>query len=419
MNALVAEGLSKCYWIPRSTNEKGRRSLRERLLSPLTGGSQPSTTELWALRDVGFQVEPGTILGVIGPNGAGKSTLLKIIARVIAPTAGRVVGVGRVVSLLEMGAGFHPDLTARENILMNAALLGVPRHEALRRVDDIIEFAEVERFVESPLKHYSSGMYLRLAFALAIKMNPHILLADEILAVGDATFQERCLQTVEEGGRRGLTVLFVSHDMDAITRVCNRVMWLSGGQVVKDGDPEEVVDDYQNAIWSQADETRTEKGRLANRFGEILTVRLVSSEGKEIGGIPIDEDVFVRIRIRTLRPRLLSRCGVDMNTRNQLLFRSVDTEFRPMPVPGVYQALMRIPANLLAESTYWMTISCILTREPTLKDTKEYPLVIYNALNFIAYASERSVTTGRLRRAPLIAPKLDWTAQAETDATSV
>src|SRR6186713_3582164 len=199
MDSLVAEGLGKCYILSRDSEGKSSRSFWQRLKNPLGDSeSTPKTRDFWALRDASFRVEPGTVLGVIGPNGAGKSTLLQILARVITPTTGRVVGQGRVVSLLELGAGFDPDLSARENILMNAAILGVTRSEAQRRIPEILAFAEVEQFVASPLKHYSSGMYLRLAFSVVINMNPRILLADEILAVGDAAFQERCQQKVAE-----------------------------------------------------------------------------------------------------------------------------------------------------------------------------------------------------------------------------
>src|SRR5262245_31712483 len=192
MDSLVVDGLGKCYILERESEGKTTRSLWQRLKSPLGGESGSSSREFWALKDVSFRVEPGTILGWFGPNAAGKTTLLKILARVIMPTTGRVVGAGRVVSLLELGAGFDPDLPARDNIVMNAAILGVPKHEAMRRIPEILAFAEVEQFVNNPLRHYSSGMYFRLAFSVAIQMNPQILLADEILAVGDAVFQERC-----------------------------------------------------------------------------------------------------------------------------------------------------------------------------------------------------------------------------------
>ena len=177
-----------------------------------------------ALRNVSFEVAPGTILGIIGANGAGKSTLLKIIARVTRPTEGRVIGSGRVVSLLELGAGFNPDFSAHDNILMNAAMHGIPRREVLDRMDEIIQFAELEDYLDNPLRQYSSGMYLRLAFSVAINMRPDILLADEILAVGDMAFQERCLERVALEAERGLTVLFVSHDLSALSRLCHRIL---------------------------------------------------------------------------------------------------------------------------------------------------------------------------------------------------
>ena len=187
------------------------------------------------------------ILGIIGANGAGKSTLLKVIARVTRPTEGRVTGIGRVVSLLELGAGFNPDFSAHDNILMNAAMHGISRREVLDRMADIIQFAELDDFLDNPLRQYSSGMYLRLAFSVAINMQPDILLADEILAVGDIAFQERCLQRVAEESERGLTVLFVSHDMSAVSRLCHRVIWLDRGEVVQDGEPEGVIAEYEDA----------------------------------------------------------------------------------------------------------------------------------------------------------------------------
>ena len=413
MDSLVVEGLGKCYILGRGAEKKQTSTFRERLKPwASAGGEKSGAREFWALRDVSFRIQPGTILGVIGANGAGKTTLLKVLARVIAPTTGRVVGVGRVVSLLELGAGFDPDMPARDNILMNAAMLGIPKHEALRRMDEILAFAEADQFADTPLKHYSSGMYLRLAFSVAINMNPQILLADEILAVGDQAFQERCLQRVEEAGKDGLTVLFVSHDMDAILRVCNRVMWINGGEVVRMGDPEEIVDAYQNAIWAQADASRSERGRRANRFAEVLSVRLVSSGGRDIGGAPISEDVHVKVRLNTLKPRLGLKCALDLSTRGQLLFRSTDAEVHQLGEPGVYEVLAKIPANLLAEATYSVTVSCIITFK---NEPNDFPLVVYNALTFIAFSTEDRVAgiSGRVHKTGLIAPRLDWTVKQE------
>jgi lipopolysaccharide transport system ATP-binding protein len=414
MDSLVAENLGKCYILQESGMKRQTSTFRERLQPWKNAeGEESDAREFWALREVSFRLQPGSILGIIGANGAGKTTLLKILARVITPTTGRVVGVGRVVSLLELGAGFDPDLPADENILMNAAMLGIPKHEAIRRIPEIFEFAGVERFEGTPLKHYSSGMYLRLAFSVAVNMNPQILLADEILAVGDQLFQDKCLQRIADDAAKGLTVLFVSHDMEAIIRLCNRVMWIHAGQVMKIGEPELIVDEYQNAIWSQADASRSEKGRRANRFAEILAIRLVSGSGRDIGGAPISEDVSVKVRLNVLKAHVNLRCALDMNTRGQLLFRSSDSEVHRFGEEGIYDILAKIPANLLAESTYSVTVNCSLTyhNEPT-----EFLLVAYNALTFIAFSTEDTTVPtsgGRLQKPGLIAPKLEWTVRAE------
>ena len=414
MDSLVVENLGKCYILQGSGAKRQTSTFRERLEPWKNGDSEESDArEFWALRDVSFRLQPGSILGIIGANGVGKTTLLKILARVITPTTGRVVGVGRVVSLLELGAGFDPDLPADENILMNAAMLGIPKHEAIRRMAEIFEFAGVERFEGTPLKHYSSGMYLRLAFSVAVNMNPQILLADEILAVGDQLFQDKCLQRIADDAAKGLTVLFVSHDMEAIIRLCNRVMWIHSGQVMKIGEPDSIVDEYQNAIWSQADASRSEKGRRANRFAEILAIRLVSATGRDIGGAPISEDVYVRVRLNVLKPNVSVRCALDVNTRGQLLFRSSDPESHRFGEEGVYEILAKIPANLLAESTYSVTVNCSLTYHD---EPREFLLVAYNALTFIAFSTEETgvpLGAGRLQKPGLIAPKLEWTVKAE------
>jgi lipopolysaccharide transport system ATP-binding protein len=411
MNALTIEGLGKRYRISAADAEDSTFSARDfarGVKGLFTRGEKPlppGTKDFWALRDVSLEVERGTILGVIGANGAGKSTLLKILARVIKPTEGKARGVGRVVSLLELGAGFNPELSARENVLMNAALNGFSRAEALSRFDSIIEFAEMGQFVESPLKYYSSGMYLRLAFAVAVKMQPRILLADEILAVGDMMFQERCLNHVAEMGRDGLTVLFVSHDMDAIMRVCNRVIWLDGGKLVKDGDPEEVVTEYQNVSWSRADIATSERGRTANRYAEILAVRLVNDSGKEVGAPAVDEPVRLRIRFRTLRGRLFVRCAADFHVKRQLLFRAMDTEMRELPESGVYEAYLDIPPHFLAEINYSVGVTLDI-----LRDGKEYILVNYSALTFMAYSAgdAKMETAGRKG---LVAPRFPWSVE--------
>ena len=359
--------------------------------------------------DVSFDLEPGTILGIIGANGAGKSTLLKILARVSLPTEGLVTGNGRVVSLLELGAGFDPDLAARENVIMNAAMHGIPKTEALARLPDILAWAELDQFSPVPLKHYSSGMYLRLAFSVAINMGPRILLADEILAVGDMAFQERCLQKVEESGQQGLTVLFVSHDMEAITRVCNRVLWLHKGAVLRLGDPEEVVAEYQDAVWSDIDPSRFERGRQSSRFAAIRGVKLLSASGKEIGAAPTDEDVYLAIAFEAFKT-VSVKGAIDLHAKKQLLFRTADTEFRSIRSPGLYELRVRIPAHLLTDISYQVTASLTTRREG---QERQYRLVAYDALSFMAYNASETTSSvkGRAPKTGLLAPRFEWVVE--------
>lgn len=220
----------------RDVIAQGAASLGRRLLNPL-GGSRcagDGTEEFWALREVSFQVEKGERIGIIGRNGAGKSTLLKILSRITEPSTGKIRIRGRVASLLEVGTGFHPELTGRENIYLNGAILGMRREEIRRKFDAIVDFAEVERFLDTPVKRYSSGMYVRLAFAVAAHLEPEILVVDEVLAVGDAQFQKKCLGKMEEAGREGRTVLFVSHNMAAIQQLCDRAILLDKGGIALD-----------------------------------------------------------------------------------------------------------------------------------------------------------------------------------------
>ena len=412
MNNLTVQNLGKCYQLAGGGPKGARgplrwvRALADRVRGEDDGGAARAARDFWALRSVSFALEPGVTLGIIGANGAGKSTLLKIVARVIAPTEGRVIGVGRVVSLLELGAGFNPEVSARENIYMNAAMYGIRKTEVAQHLDEIIAFAEIDKFIDSPLKAYSSGMYLRLAFSVAINMRPDILVADEILAVGDLVFQERCLERVGQLAKQGLTVLFVSHDMEAIMRICDRVMWLNGGQITKVGDPEEVVTAYQNAAWANAGAARSERGRHVNRLGELLGARLVSAAGKEVGAAPISEDVYVRIRFAATRAPLKARFGFDLCHKTGLIFRSTSVAEESIEEPGFYEAWGRIPAHFLAELHYTVHVFAILEHE-----SKDYSLIIYNAVSFMTYTTEQA-GTARLLKGALLAPTLDWRLDA-------
>jgi lipopolysaccharide transport system ATP-binding protein len=241
--AIHVQNLGKEYRL--SGGRRGYRTLRESLSNAVRRPfRRPDRERFWALRDVGFSVEPGEVVGIIGRNGAGKSTLLKVLARITRPTAGRVEINGRVGSLLEVGTGFHPELTGRENVYLNGSILGMSRREIDRKFDEIVAFAEVERFLDTPVKRYSSGMHVRLAFAVAAHLEPEIIIVDEVLAVGDAAFQRKCLGRMKAIGKEGRTVLFVSHNMPTVLNLCGRAILLHAGRVERDGPPDEVVRAY-------------------------------------------------------------------------------------------------------------------------------------------------------------------------------
>ena len=250
--AIRAENLSKQYAIgARAVNLTLRETIVSTLRAPLkwfNTRSNSNGNKFWALDDVSFEIKHGDAVGIIGRNGAGKSTLLKVISRITKPTRGRVELYGRVGSLLEVGTGFHSELSGRENIYLNGAVLGMKRREIDRKFDEIVDFAEIEKFLDTPVKHYSSGMYMRLAFAVAAHLEPEILIIDEVLAVGDAEFQKKCLGKMNEITGKGRTVLFVSHNEDAIARLCQRAILLEAGRLVKDGSTEEVFSQYFSSL---------------------------------------------------------------------------------------------------------------------------------------------------------------------------
>jgi lipopolysaccharide transport system ATP-binding protein len=408
MESIRAEGVSKCY------RKGGGPSAWQHLLARLKGSQQPAkrSREFWALKDVSFSVEPGTILGVIGPNGAGKTTLLKLIARITPPTEGRIIGRGFVAPLLEIGTGLRAELSARDNIDLYAAWHGISRAEVERRTADIMAFAELEEFADTPIRNLSSGMYVRLAFSIAINMQPDILLADEVLAVGDISFQERCLQRVEEAGKAGMTVLFVSHDMAAIQRLCDRVIWLNAGQLMEDGEAETVVSHYEQAAWTLTKSTgkKGAKGNHANEHGQILSVRLLSADGREIGAARHCDELHLTMTYSALRPGLELRCALAIYARGVLAFRAVQPEDTRVDDPGIYRAVVRIPPNLLADTIYTVKAGIFMS-----VDGQEFQLVLDNALTFRVYAGENESTRTMLARghqgtatAGVVMPHLAW-----------
>ena len=300
---IVVEDLGKKYLLRHQATQvsyvalrdvlsERARSLGRRLLGRNDqADSGIENEDFWALKDLSFEVEQGDRIGIIGRNGAGKSTLLKILSRITEPTNGSVRISGRVASLLEVGTGFHPELTGRENIFLNGAILGMSRAEIKKRFDEIVDFAEIEKFLDTPVKRYSSGMYVRLAFAVAAHLDPEILIVDEVLAVGDAQFQKKCLGKLDEVGRSGRTVLFVSHNMAAISELCSKVILLSNGRKEMEGPREKIIEAYLNSIHTipKRDVIRSKCGRF-----ELKMPYWVNSNGDPVSGYRFGDDCILR-----------------------------------------------------------------------------------------------------------------------------
>ncbi len=316
--------------------------------------------EMWALRGVSFEVKHGEILGIIGRNGAGKSTLLKILSRVTAPTSGEARVKGRIASLLEVGTGFHPELTGRENVFLNGAILGMTKAEIRKKFDGIVDFAGVERYMDTPVKRYSSGMYVRLAFAVAAHLEPEILIVDEVLAVGDAAFQSKCLGKMEDVSRHGRTVLFVSHGLGAIRQLCSRVALLSNGTLAKIGPTDEVADYYLASISA----TKTRKERTDETLGKDMFVTracAANSFGELKSHFNHKEAILLSVEItvrKWVKNAELAFCVTDQRSRR--VFTSI-TELSERHVKdGRSYATATIPPNLLVPGKYSFHISIFI-----------------------------------------------------------
>jgi ABC-type polysaccharide/polyol phosphate transport system ATPase subunit len=270
------------------------RSLKEKVLFFNKRGYE----EFWALKDIDIQVDEGETLGIIGANGSGKSTLLKMTTRILYPTKGKVVTNGSIAALLELGAGFQPDLTGRENVYLNASILGFSKKDVDKRFDDIVAFAEMERFIDNHVRNYSSGMYIRLGFAVAISVDPDILIVDEVLAVGDEAFQRKCIERIEDIQEAGKTIIFVTHNVEITREICTRVVMLDHGVIVKEGKPREVVNFYHQAM-EVDDSERSERG---NRKIEVAGVALLNEAGAQVNDFETGEDMRIRVAYRANEP---------------------------------------------------------------------------------------------------------------------
>jgi len=360
--AIHVEGISKLYRLGERQRYTGLRHLLEdavraplRWLRPRREGGETKkgAQEIWALQDVSFDVQPGEVVGLIGRNGAGKSTLLKILSRVAKPTRGYAEIYGRVGSLLEVGTGFHQELTGRENVYLNGAVLGMGKKEIARKFDEIVAFAEVENFIDTPLKHYSTGMMMRLAFAVAAHIEPEILLVDEVLAVGDIAFQKKCLGKMDEVAKGGRTIVFVSHQMNQIRRLCPRAIWVDRGGIRRDGPAAEIVGEYEAAMTSgETSESRNGTGVKA----QFLRWHLVGPEGAQTNLLADDGPVAVRFLVKVNQAFRNAVHGIGLySSDHQLIWGTAvnDLDFEL----GRIEMVHRLPTLPLKPGAYWWRVT--------------------------------------------------------------
>lgn len=402
-------GVSKRYQLGRI----GLTSLRsevERWWTAARGRAEAAVkTDFWALHDVSFEVQPGEVVGIIGRNGAGKSTLLKIMSEITEPTAGEIRLRGRTASLLEVGTGFHPELSGRENIFLNGAILGMRRAEIVRKFDEIVAFAEIDQFIDTPVKRYSSGMYVRLAFAVAAHLEPEILIIDEVLAVGDHVFQQKCLGKMQDVARQdGRTVLFVSHNMAAVSRLCLRAIHLDHGRVVAAGPAGEVVEQYLARAASVQSQWRRPADRPATGKVAFLNARVLDASGAPTAVLPYEGGVTLELECaeRDTRAPWVLRVSVYDRQGNEL-FSTHDTEAvtpRPPRPDQTLRARCAFPGGLLKPGLYLIGVSaCELAGDAPVVLYEEHEPLLAFEVSAQGYAGQ----SGR----GLLAPPATWSFQ--------
>jgi lipopolysaccharide transport system ATP-binding protein len=413
--AICAEHLGKRYRIGERQRYVALRDVLTRAISAPARLFRPQRTvspnghptHIWALKDVSFEVHQGEVVGVIGRNGAGKTTLLKILARVTLPTEGHAQVKGRVGSLLEVGTGFHPELTGRENVHLSGAILGMGKKEIERKFDEMVAFAEVEKFIDTPLKHYSSGMQMRLAFAVAAHLEPEMLLVDEVLAVGDLQFQKKCLGKMSRVANEGRTVFFVSHNMGAITRLCGRAIWLDGGRLVAAGPVEEVASAYIRSSAEARGERRWEAADAPGKGGVcLLAARVVAGEQGPASAVDIRKPFQIEIEYEILKALSHLRVAVRVVAADGTIAFTSSDDANPTwdgcpRDPGRYISRCWVPGNLMNEGRYSLTLSADIPFVETFFFEE-------SALTLDVEQMGGGGTRYPERWPGLVCPKLDW-----------
>lgn len=435
--SIRVQNLSKWYRIEKGARKVRYLTLRDQIskvfsaparrltgksngILPITGGNNGHEREVWALKDVSLEINEGEVVGLIGPNGAGKSTLLKLLTRITEPSSGSIDLYGRVGSLLEVGTGFHRELTGRDNVYLNGAILGMKKSEIDRKFDEIVAFAEVERFIDTEVKYYSSGMTVRLAFAVAAHLEPEILLVDEVLAVGDAAFQKKSIMKMESVGKSGRTVVFVSHHMPSITRLCERALLLDHGQLLTSGPADQVVAGYlsENLGATAYQEWPDGERAPASEDARLRSVRVIDDAGYTNYSFDIRKPVGIEIVFDVLRQTsyALYPYIYFQNEEEVALLTSIDTDpewrSRPRP-PGRYTSVVWIPGNLLAEGTVMVNVG-IRTEMPYIIHFFQRDAVAFQIVESPDGDTARVDYAGKMRGA--VRPLLNWTTQFEPES---
>jgi len=418
--AIEIKGLSKAYMIGHEREAMaGTMTFRDSLVNvarkpiELITGHQLKKEKFWALKDISLKIEQGDVVGIIGRNGSGKSTLLKILSRIVEPTKGEVIMRGRVASLLEVGTGFHPELTGRENIYFNGAILGMTRREIQSKFDEIVAFSEVEKFLDTPVKFYSSGMYVRLAFAVAAHLDPDILVVDEVLAVGDAAFQKKCLGKMQQVARDGRTVLFVSHSMDSVRRLCTKGVLMDGGKVIFGGDIQSAIRQYyssggiKKASWKRSQ--KSDGGRSGNEYVRIDRMEILV-EGK-VADAPMrnNQTASLQIEGEILKTSPSLNIGVAiLNDEGETLFWSFSTDSlydqeESAIKLGKFSAIVCLPRRILNEGDYVAEFLASLHNQRWLYEPGNSVSVQFSIREGLSESSY-----WQAKRPGLVAPLLKW-----------